>query len=241
VAQQRHELELCGLEDIDKAVRCNPHEAIIHLRYAEILQLLNKRAQSLKECGRVVDLEAPLRHLDGRLLERNGHYTVGVRRLLLGSPQRDPNYWEVRALMAQASWVLDFGDALDIAQEVLGNNPLDPRALAVRGAVRLQRGEVENALRDFQAVLSQEPQNYLAQAGYARAMLLLGRPADALAGYTHMLDGIAAADWQMAETHLGRARALAALGKTEEARQALADAEDLAPGITEAVAQDLPL
>ena len=76
---------------------------------------------------------------------------------------------------------------------------------------------------------------------YRAIEILVGRPAEALASYTLMLDGIAAADWQVAETHLGRARALAALGKTAEARQALADAEDLAPGITETVAADLAL
>ena len=143
-------------------------------------------------------------------------------------------------MLAQAYWVLDQPDAaLAAAAKVLKENPGEGRALAVRGTVSLQRGQVQEALGDFDAALKQQPTSYLAGAGRARALELLGRIAEALKSYTDLLGETPGPDWQLVEAHLGRARALAALGRTEEARRALAEAEELAPGISEEVAKEV--
>jgi tetratricopeptide (TPR) repeat protein/tRNA A-37 threonylcarbamoyl transferase component Bud32 len=238
--QLMQELERCALRDVEKAVRCHPHDPSIHWNYARVLMELQDYPQILKECARVVELEAPLRGMDGRNLERNGSMAESVQSYLAAWSQGAPNYLDAWAVLAQAYWVLDQPDAaLAAAAKVLKENPGEGRALAVRGTVSLQRGQVQEALGDFDAALKQQPTSYLAGAGRARALELLGRIAEALKSYTDLLGETPGPDWQLVEAHLGRARALAALGRTEEARRALAEAEELAPGISEEVAKEV--
>jgi hypothetical protein len=54
-----------------------------------------------------------------------------------------------------------------------------------------------------------------------------------------MLGEVAVADWQVVNAHLGRARSLVALGRIEAARGALAEADEMAPGIAEEMGKEL--
>lgn len=84
-------------------------------------------------------------------------------------------------------------DALRDAERALKLHPNDVRALTVRGYVSLHRGDLDRALRDFQAGFdgSYPP----AVLGYAEALVQAGKGDSALSAFDR-LGKIAASDWQ---------------------------------------------
>ncbi|HYV38269.1 MAG TPA: tetratricopeptide repeat protein, partial [Gemmataceae bacterium] len=231
----RRALQHHGSEDLRQALHLSPDDPTIHWIHARANEFLGKGPEMVAHCAQAVELEAPLKSLDGRSLERNSTLAEGVKKFL---EDRLANRlgMDAEAIIAQAWWVLaNEQNALDVALKVLKANPKQPRALAVRGAVMLRRGQLKEALSDFDAALDKLPMLFLASAGRGRALELLDRHQDALDNYDKILTGIAKTDWQRLEGYLGRARALAALGRVDDAQAALEHAEEIMPGITEAV------
>jgi serine/threonine protein kinase len=122
-------------------------------------------------------------------------------------------------------------------------------ALALRGSVRVVRGkELTQALDDFEAVLRQAPDNFLAAFGRARAREQRGEHEQALAAYEYLLtrpraDGppVAVTEDQSVEAHKGRYRMFVRLGRSEQARQALNDLNALDPRAARALQEQLPV
>jgi tetratricopeptide (TPR) repeat protein len=81
-------------------------------------------------------------------------------------------------------------------------------------------GQLDAALRDFDAALTSDVANYRAAAGRAAILESQKKHAEALAAYDQVVE-IARADWQRLDGYLGRARMLAALGRNQEARKIL--------------------
>src|SRR5207237_1136225 len=101
-------------------------------------------------------------------------------------------------------------------------------AFAVRGAVHLEQKQLDHALADFRRALVSNPNHYFPSAGIAKSYLALDRLEESLAAFDHLLS-IAVTDWQRVEAHLGRARSLSRLGRTEEARRAQENARQIDP------------
>ena len=151
----------------------------------------------------------------------------------------DPNDREAWSVLALAALARDKDDeAAAAADRILKADPGNPRALAVRGSVLLNRRKPQEALTDLQAAADRNPKSYLAVGGRARACKALDRPAEALAGFDDLLR-IAETDWQRLEAHLGRVRVLVRLGRGEEARQALDQARTIDAKASDAVASQL--
>jgi tetratricopeptide (TPR) repeat protein len=234
------ELETRALEDLEKAMTIDLGEFHSHWIAAEIFGALERWPEALQERARAVELEAPMRTPDGRFIERNSRYSGAIKQLMQGWTKNLPDDAEAWSVLALASWALDQDrDALEAAGKVLALAPQHPRALAVRGAVALKQGKAAAALPDLEAALRGQPMSYLAGAALARSQEELGRPAEALAAYTALAERIAVTDWQRLEGHLGRARNLAALGRADEARRALAPADEIDSEASEALARAL--
>src|SRR5262249_4996213 len=88
-------------------------------------------------------------------------------------------------------------EARDAAGKGLQLKGDEPRALAVRGTVRVERGDAEGAIKDFDSALKQpDRQNYLAAIGRALALEQLKQFEPARAAYEVVATNAAAADWQ---------------------------------------------
>jgi tetratricopeptide (TPR) repeat protein len=225
-AKIRAALEYRCQEDIESALQRSPHKPYYHYLQGEFYRFKEKLPQALKEWTHAVELERPLRTLDGRVGDQQIRFGHAMKKLLADFPEST----ERGILYALACWALDEDkEALEAATKVLLESPQNPRALVVRGAVALKQNQAQEARADFESALKQQPRLYLARAGRARALALLNRQVEALAAYTALRE-MADTDWQKVEMHLGRARALTALGRAEEARAAQAAADAIMPG-----------
>ncbi|MEZ6187274.1 MAG: protein kinase [Planctomycetota bacterium] len=114
----------------------------------------------------------------------------------------------------------DEREALTLAERALSHCPDSASAQAVRGMARLGLGDAEGALSDFDAALARE-ENSDTRVNRAQALLILGRPAEAL-------DELARVEGQAKASQVwlaARLRALALLRPAEaafEARERLA-------------------
>ncbi len=142
-----------------------------------------------------------------------------------------PDQPELRAAVAVAALASGRdAQARSEAARAVAAEPNNARALAVRGMLQLGAGAAADALRDFNAALAAAPQSELAAAGRAWALEQLGNWAAALEAHSALLPadtpGIGP---QHLQPYLGRARALAQLGRPDEARQALIGAREIDP------------
>jgi tetratricopeptide (TPR) repeat protein len=237
--RRQNELLERALPGLDLALEHVPYDPIIHWHRGLCLNLRRQWAEALKSHARAVELEPPRRGLDGRRLAGDQPLGEEVCNLLRWWTKSNPNDQEIWSVFALALLALDKDDeAAEAADHTLKADARHPRALAVRGSVRLKRQKLQEALTDLQAAAEQNPKTYLAVGGRARAYEMLDRPAEALAGFDDLL-GIAVTDWQRLEAHLGRARVLARLGRGEEARQALDQARTIDDKAAEAAASQL--
>jgi tetratricopeptide (TPR) repeat protein len=135
----------------------------------------------------------------------------------------DPNpYLERAALLGEhgeaAAALADCAAALD---RFAPEDPDRPLVDLVAGQTLLADGRVSEALPRLDAFLSARPRHAPALVARARALTLLGRSGDAIAGYRRALD---AAPTAGPDLHLELARTLRAAGRPHEALAALREA-----------------
>jgi eukaryotic-like serine/threonine-protein kinase len=237
-ADRRRELERRGLEDLNRAQALEPDEPHIHWLRAGSLSHLGRLPEALEAFARAMELERPLAEWkDEHIGQEKQHLFKEAADFAKQVTARDPGRVEAWADLAAAELALGhFAEARSAVGRALERRPDDVRSLAVRGAVHLQEKQIEPALADFRRALVSAPDHYLALAGIAKAHLARDHFEESLAAFDHLLT-IAATDWRRVEAHLGRARCLFRLGRTEEARQAVDSARqiDARAGIVEEI------
>ncbi len=233
-------------EDFDQALRLAPYDAYTFYIRADFLSQLNRPAEAVDACFRAVELdeEAYARLFDRRQEAQNASSQPaleGSARLCAGYREQDPRNADVIATLAAILAALGRHDeAWPLAEQALAARPDHVRARTVQGAVLVRRKQWEAARDAFAAALTQAPGQVLARAGRAQAYEALGRMDEALADFDRLLEA-AVNDWQRREAHLGRARALARLGRTADARHALDQARLLDPTLADEAARALGL
>lgn len=96
--------------------------------------------------------------------------------------------------------------------------------------LRLESGEAQGALQDFDAVLNLSPRQQAALAGRAWTLEQLGDWEAALKAHSAQLpEGFVGKGPQHLQPYLGQARAYQKLGRSEDARKALEAAQEIDP------------
>jgi tetratricopeptide (TPR) repeat protein len=119
-------------------------------------------------------------------------------------------------------------EAIELATRALALYP-DVRSLTIRGTAYLQEGKLDDARRDFGASFLLDRSYRPAALGFAQVVEKTSSPADALAAWDDFAKMAMSAE-QTFQAHLGRYRALTALGRVDEAKHALAEAASVAHG-----------
>jgi tetratricopeptide (TPR) repeat protein len=213
-----------------------------------LLVLLGQRDQAMPNLARYLELQQPLEALkDWRdskgffgLIAPEGperQYVTTALGYATETLNARPDDADARASAALANLQLNrFDNAFAVADPLPPPGP--PRLRAVRGTVFLRRNDPERAGAEFDAALRVAPDNYLAAIGKARLLENQQRREQALAAFDHVLK-IAVTDWQRFEGHAGHARVLVALGRLDEARQALGQARSLNTALAETLTRRL--
>jgi tetratricopeptide (TPR) repeat protein len=231
-----------GLEDCRRALEWRQDDASLHHPYYQALDALGHGPEALDALARAIELEPPLHTWDGRAVVRNSRLAGGEEHAkLLRWTAEQPDCAGPWAVLAVAELALENDDAaLEAAAHVPAAGPWGPRAAAVRGAVALRKNDPERALAEFRAALAKRPGDYLAASGSAWAYESRGQYDPALRAYDALLaHENTLAEWQILEARLGRARALAGLGRPEEVRRALDAAAEINPRVADALAARL--
>jgi tetratricopeptide (TPR) repeat protein len=170
----------------------------------------------------------------------------------------DANAVLALASMAQDDTAESRQEARNAAERALQLDANHPYARTARGLLAVHEAQEQQranhdsdaqqawtqALKDFDQALRRAPDSYQAARGRALALEYLARPADALQAWSYLIETdpqraitfgntIALTDAQLSAAHLGRARALERLHRSNEAQEALAAARQLAPAATE--------
>lgn len=116
-------------------------------------------------------------------------------------------------------------DAGRIYRQVLAAHPDHPEALKLLGLVRLNQGSPDEGLALIERSLSVDPDDWSSWFNHARALVTLGRDADAV----HSLERAARLQPARAEPWVQLARLLAGLERYEQALKVAAHAATLSP------------
>jgi tetratricopeptide (TPR) repeat protein len=239
-ARVKEELRQRAILNLQLAAKYGADDPWIQVMLVEAWYHLGDRPKLLETCGRALELQAPLEFWRGRRNQEDVRQTA----LRLGQyahwlKQTEPDNADALAVAAHARWfVQEDCQASCDAEDALNLRASHPRALVVRGMVRLRDGDAGGAADDFQKALAGEPKHFLAAAGRARVLEIQDRRDEALAAYAH-LQTLAATYWQEIEALLGQARLLEKLGCPDAAAAALAKARRIKPSITDARASYL--
>ncbi len=220
--------------DRRQALQIDPTIPDIYWLGGELFAALGKIDSALDSYARAMEVE------DNQLLQRTvrRYFLDDARTYLEKTAKANPGNADVHAVLALLYFRLKKpADAEQAVRRSLQLRPGHPRALSVRGALFLQKGNLDAALADFEAVLKLVPGSYLAASGRALVLEKRGEHSQGLMAYSDLLsksrpDSAPAAfmDWQRCEAYLGRYRILQRLGQHAEAEKALREARNIDAG-----------
>jgi tetratricopeptide (TPR) repeat protein len=218
-----------------------PDNPVLYWAWGEFYMLLKQEDQALEAYARGLELEDRLQQMVSRRNVLNPARQL-VDQVLQKRPE-DPDALAVKALIHLAR--RKYADAATAAEHALKKQSGHVRALAALGTATLEearrtkdgarkREGLNRALEYFRQALKRAPDNYLAAAGTARAYEELNDPKNALEAYRYLLtkprgNAVAVTPGQQVQAYLGQSRALAKLGRKEEADPALREAERIDP------------
>jgi tetratricopeptide (TPR) repeat protein len=219
-----------ALEHASAGVAGSPHSAIAHGRLATALEALERFDQAAAAWRTVLEIEphsGMARVALGALAERAGnpeaaraHYEAAVAGRTTGAA-----VWRLAALEIEAG-------RRERARELLAGLDDESRVDSA-AALRLARaecaaGRAEDAVRRLEAEMTARPNDLGVALGLGDALHAAGRSAAAAAAYARVLrlaeEALDAETAQTSPLLTYRARALAGLGRRQEAREALAGA-----------------
>ncbi|GAF67909.1 unnamed protein product, partial [marine sediment metagenome] len=100
-----------------------------------------------------------------------------------------PSFLKAQLLLARIHYrKQNLDKALELADEILQENPADAAAHRLKGGILLLRGDFQGAITEYRAVLRQDPQNIQASLYIARAHLLDGEMSLAENTYKKILE-----------------------------------------------------
>jgi len=165
----------------------NPKQARFMLQLAGHYRLVGKRAEMLETLERLAQnpKDFPRARLDA------GDFCLGVREIDLalkyyreGAEQESEHKSEYQNRMAEALAVQGKRqEAMQLVEAVLKAEPKNSQALSIRGALQLQSGDrtqIDAAIADFQAAMSQAPENIVMRFNLGEAYLAKGEPERAI-------------------------------------------------------------
>jgi tetratricopeptide (TPR) repeat protein len=236
-------LMLRVLQGLNEGVRRHPYDANVRWSRGQALTWLGQFPQAVMEMNEVGVIEAARLALEGRRAEDGRGASADVLAYLIPE-QGVSSFGDIRGSIAILQLALGADDpAGAAATQLLEQDPKHPLALAVRGELALRAGKTAEAVRDFKLALAARPQDPLALAGVARALEKEKDWEGAAKAYAKMLapstPADAPGDWWELASHLGSARALAALGREAAARVALENARFINPVAADAAAARL--
>lgn len=204
---EAQQLEARGMADFDRATTLAPFDPDVHWARAHTMELLDRRDQAVAAYRQALQLDRPMGRLTG---QQWVHMAESYLTHIVSEDEGLPSA-EAGGVLALAHWVLSQTDdreasmnnqaaAWKTAQQVLELDATEPAALAVRGSIRLGRGESQAAIVDFDTVLEFDPGNYMAASGRAFGLEQLHEPDAALAIWKHVLQECAVTDWQIRES-----------------------------------------
>lgn len=148
----------------------------------------------------------------------------------LAAPQAGAQSADWQARVKERVGAQDLPAALAIAEERLGEAPQDLEARAWRARLLAWVGRWKESEEEYRRVLDQVPSDADVLIGLAGVMTAQQRPEEALA----LLDRARTLDPNRADLHMARGRALRALGRRAQAREAFRAALALEPNAPEA-------
>jgi tetratricopeptide (TPR) repeat protein len=203
-----------GLNDFDQAVRLDPNNPDTHWARGHCYELLAMIPEALADYGFALESDQPMKRITGQTW-------LGIAdKFLTDLSHSDQQHDKasVLGLLALLSLVRHQGgdaqqstqllqQALDTANKALQLQSEEPRALTVRGTARLERGDFDKALQDFDDALKQKDRrNYLALIGRAQVLEQLKQYEAARAAFAVVAGDAALPAWQRDEGRSGEKR-----------------------------------
>ena len=226
-------MKLRALHGLDEALIRLPRDAAIHWRRAYAEAWVNNHAGAVREMCEACALEAARLGAEAGGPQEKSEVAAGVLSYAATwAPQ--PGSSDPRGVLALANLALqNTQEAGALAGKLLEENSAHPQGLLVRGELARRQGRHAEAVADFSAVLKTRSDDPLALCGRALARQQASRPQEALSDFEQMLQsrpsGNEGLGWWELAAQLGRARSLAASGKTADAREAIEEARLINP------------
>jgi tetratricopeptide (TPR) repeat protein len=257
----KNDLRARALSDSELAMKYGQTDPATWWTRGDLLKKMNRAGEALEAYAKAMEVDIRIGEKISRrdVLDAADAYAREQIERYKNKPDEDG-----RATLAQAYVLLALdhfrkGDAdktvLDAAAEAL-KIPADharaafvrAHALAARGSVALNRGNLEDAMKEFASALQLAPDEPLAAVGRARVDERRLEYQQALTDYDYLLSKPgpdtpppATTEELCLEVYLGRYRALVQLGRFDEAREALAQAEAIDRRAAKAQGEGLPI
>jgi tetratricopeptide (TPR) repeat protein len=211
-----------ALDDSQRAVDKERTRPVTYWTRGDLMKLLGQHDDAIEAYTRALELE------DDLLGKFNRHILLRTITQYVTADLRSDGVEAQTLLAFMAVVAKDPQTTIEHADRALQRNPAHARALATRGTAYLQLDKPQLALADFDAALKAAPNNELAALGRAQLLEKTASPSQALAAFDALVQ-IAIVPAHLAQGHRGRSRALAKLGRTQDANAALEAARKIEP------------
>jgi len=132
-------------------------------RQAEMVSMLNQIESHAKDFQRAYEVVGDFYFRSGDMTQALQQYKQGMA----ADPQHKTSYQKrmIEVLMRQNRRA----EAADVAAAILKEDPRDADARGLQASLMLDRGEVQKAISELQAVVNQSPENFVARYNLGRA------------------------------------------------------------------------
>jgi tetratricopeptide (TPR) repeat protein len=219
---ERKELIRLAFTDAERTVRKEPNHPVTFWGFGDLMKVLDHRAEAIEMYTEALEVED---HILDKFSRQLTLPTV-VEYVKSQPYNHDDGALVLLAFAALAQ--KQNAEAIELATRALALRR-DVRPLTIRGHAYLQEGKLDKASADFGASFLLDRDYRLATLGFAQVTEKTSPPSEALAAWDNFAK-VAISREQTLQAHLGRYRALTALGRVDDAKHALAEAASIAHG-----------
>jgi tetratricopeptide (TPR) repeat protein len=231
--QLQSELRGRAVQDLEQAHRLAPNDARVQFSRALVFVKLGDADRAMAAAAIAIELDGPLSRWAGkRAYGAKRQVLNGIKGYSANVTDQDPMRADAWALQAISEYSLgNFEAAIEHADQCIQLQSDHARARAVRGSIRLLKGDIDAAQLDFQIAVQASPSNFLARIGMAQAYEIAGRTEEASSALD-FADAVAVKDWQRALAFMTRAKVLQRQSKHAQAAELMDRARRSDPKVT---------